>query len=123
MHFSVKASLGPADPDRSGHCGVRVSAPVGAGAPREHQERRNLARQSDDSEKSSEDGERRGIQSAPLKPIRVVRRELTRPDGTKVSVEVPVYPAFRLEERPLPKPPERARRKPRAPTKRSEPKD
>ncbi len=40
----------------------------------------------------------RGIRSAPLEPIRVVVRELTRPDGKKLKVEVPVYPPFRLEE-------------------------
>ena len=40
----------------------------------------------------------RGIPSAPLEPIRVVVRELTRPDGKKMKVEVPVYPPFRLEE-------------------------
>src|SRR5262245_16916507 len=41
----------------------------------------------------------RGIRSAPLEPIRVVVRELTRPDGKKMKVEVPVYPPFKLEER------------------------
>ena len=40
----------------------------------------------------------RRIHSAPLEPIRVVVRELTRPDGKKLKVEVPVYPPFRLEE-------------------------
>jgi len=40
----------------------------------------------------------RGIRSAPLEPIRVVVRELTRPDGKKMKVEVPVYPPFRLED-------------------------
>jgi hypothetical protein len=44
-----------------------------------------------------------GIEGAPLKPIAVVERELTRPDGTKLRVEVPVYPPFRLAERPPPK--------------------
>ena len=43
--------------------------------------------------------EDRGIRSAPLKPIRVVVRELTRPDGKKLKVEVPVYPPFQLEDR------------------------
>jgi hypothetical protein len=42
--------------------------------------------------------EDRGIRSAPLEPIRVVVRELTRPDGKKMKVEVPVYPPFRLED-------------------------
>ena len=34
-----------------------------------------------------------------LQPIRVVERELTRPDGSKLRVEVPVYAAFDLEKR------------------------
>jgi hypothetical protein len=44
------------------------------------------------------DPEDRRIRSAPLEPIRVVVRELTRPDGKKLKVEVPVYPPFKLEE-------------------------
>jgi hypothetical protein len=36
------------------------------------------------------------VRGAPLEPIRVVERELTRPDGTTVKVQVPVYPPFRL---------------------------
>jgi hypothetical protein len=36
------------------------------------------------------------VRAAPLEPIRVVERELTRPDGTKVKVQVPVYPPFQL---------------------------
>lgn len=40
------------------------------------------------------------IRGAPLEPIRYVERELTRPDGTKLRVKVPVYPPFRLEDRP-----------------------
>jgi hypothetical protein len=39
------------------------------------------------------------VQGAPLKPIRFVERELTRPDGTTLRVKVPVYPPFRLEDR------------------------
>lgn len=38
------------------------------------------------------------VESADLEPIEVVRRELTRPDGSVVVVEVPVYPPFRLSE-------------------------
>ena len=49
------------------------------------------------------------VQGAVLEPIRVVRREITLPDGSKQIVDVPVYPPFRLEERPPPKPPTRAR--------------
>ncbi len=51
------------------------------------------------------------VPGAVLEPIRVVRREITLPDGTKQVVDVPVYPPFRLEERPPPKPPTRARAK------------
>ena len=36
------------------------------------------------------------VRGAPLEPIRVVERELTRPDGTKLKVQVPVYPPFQL---------------------------
>ncbi len=50
-----------------------------------------------------------GIRSQPLEPIGVVERELTRPDGTKLRVEVPVYPPFKLEEHPATKPPARNR--------------
>ena len=46
----------------------------------------------------------------------MVQREITLPDGSKQIVDVPVYPPFRLEERPPSKPPTRARgkAKPRA---------
>jgi hypothetical protein len=44
------------------------------------------------------------VRGAPLKPIRFVERELTRPDGTTLRVKVPVYPPFRLEERSTPPP-------------------
>ena len=47
------------------------------------------------------------VSGAPLEPIREVERELTRPDGSKLTVKVPVYPPFRLrdpeEARPLPR--------------------
>jgi len=43
-----------------------------------------------------------GIESEKLKPIRVVTRELTRPDGTTVQVEVPVYPPFQLKQEKAP---------------------
>lgn len=39
------------------------------------------------------------VKGAKLEPIRVVRRELRRPDGKVVQVDVPVYPPFRLEDR------------------------
>lgn len=38
------------------------------------------------------------MHGAPLEPIRVVERELTRPDGTTLKVKVPVYPPFRLRD-------------------------
>ena len=48
------------------------------------------------------------VKAADLKPIRMVERELTRPDGSTVLVEVPVYPPFRLEAREELKSPTRA---------------
>lgn len=46
-------------------------------------------------------------------PIGTVRRTLVRPDGTKVTVDVPVYAPFRLESGEpapqAPKPPRRPR--------------
>jgi hypothetical protein len=63
---------------------------------------------SDESEKIAGPAEGEGplgslVRGARLEPIRYVERELTRPDGTKLRVKVPVYPPFRLEERPAPK--------------------
>ena len=58
-----------------------------------------MAIRPDSTAKKQIEPEDRGIRSAPLKPIRVVVRELTRPDGKKLRVEVPVYPPFQLEER------------------------
>ena len=52
------------------------------------------------------------IQGEKLEPIGSVRRELTRPDGTRVVVEVPVYPPFRLAERPSSRKPARSRSAP-----------
>ena len=52
------------------------------------------------------------VRGARLEPIRFVERELTRRDGTTLRVKVPVYPPFRLEERPSPEP----RSKPRPPS-------
>lgn len=52
----------------------------------------------------AESGGRLGsiVRGAPLKPLRFVERELTRPDGTTLRVKVPVYPPFRLEDRSTP---------------------
>jgi hypothetical protein len=45
------------------------------------------------------------VEGAKLDPIRTVKRVLTRPDGSTVTVEVPVYPPFQLAaERPSRKP-------------------
>ena len=49
------------------------------------------------------------VKGAKLEPIRVVRRELRCPDGSVVQVDVPVYPPFRLEERPEKRPSQRRR--------------
>jgi hypothetical protein len=56
------------------------------------------------------------VKGAKLEPIRVVRRELRRPDGKVVQVDVPVYPPFRLEDRSEKRPAQR--RRPRKDTKR-----
>jgi hypothetical protein len=50
------------------------------------------------------------IQSERLDPVRVIERELIRPDGTTMKVRVPVYPPFQLKQRPAAKP-EKATRK------------
>lgn len=39
------------------------------------------------------------VESEPLEPTRYVERELTRPDGSTVTVKVPVYPPFQLKDR------------------------
>jgi len=39
------------------------------------------------------------IEGERLKPIRRVMREIERPDGTTIRVEVPVYPPFKLKDR------------------------
>lgn len=38
------------------------------------------------------------IAMANVEPIRTVVRELTRPDGSTVTVEVPVYPPFEMKD-------------------------
>lgn len=58
------------------------------------------------------------VPGARLEPIRYVERELTRPDGSKLVVKVPVYPPFRLEERPSAKAPQEPRRATEAPARR-----
>jgi hypothetical protein len=39
------------------------------------------------------------VEGERLKPIRRVMREIERPDGTIIRVEVPVYPPFKLRDR------------------------
>ncbi len=39
------------------------------------------------------------VEGERLKPIRRVMREIQRPDGTILRVEVPVYPPFKLKDR------------------------
>jgi hypothetical protein len=52
----------------------------------------------DSTAKQRTESEERPGPAARPEPIRVVVRELTRPDGKKMKVEVPVYPPFQLEE-------------------------
>jgi hypothetical protein len=40
------------------------------------------------------------VQSETLRPVRMVERVLTRPDGTTCKVKVPVYPPFQLKKAP-----------------------
>ena len=49
-----------------------------------------------------------GVRSVPLEPIRTVERVLTRPDGTRMTVQVPVYPPFQLDARSEPRTPPKA---------------
>ncbi len=56
-----------------------------------------MARNTAQAEEAPKVGE---VEGAKLDPIRVVKRSLTRPDGSTVVVEVPVYPPFRLADRP-----------------------
>lgn len=51
------------------------------------------------SDREEENARSKQIQGEPLEPVRVVERELTRPDGTTMTVEVPVYPPFQLKKR------------------------
>ncbi len=76
-----------------------------------------MARNTAEAEEAPKVGE---VEGAKLDPIRVVKRSLTRPDGSTVVVEVPVYPPFRLAERPTSrKPPARMRSAPSLKRKRT----
>jgi hypothetical protein len=78
-----------------------------------------MASQSNRLAKESHDA----VRGAPLEPVRVVERELTRPDGTKIKVQVPVYPPFQLASaaaggearQPMHTPRARKRRRKRSP--------
>ena len=60
---------------------------------------------------AADEGASDRVRRPPLQPIGSVRRELVRPDGTKIVVDVPVYPPFRLESTGAAPPPPEARRK------------
>jgi hypothetical protein len=75
-----------------------------------------VAREAAEAENDSKVGE---VQGAKLDPIGVVKRVLTRPDGSTVVVEVPVYPPFRLAERPSSRKPARSRSAPSLKRKRA----
>jgi hypothetical protein len=60
------------------------------------------------------------VKGAVLEPIRVVQREISLPDGSTATVDVPVYPPFRLEDRAaVPKPLTRVRHRAKARAPRS----
>jgi hypothetical protein len=69
-----------------------------------------------DAEEARKVGE---VEGAKLDPIGVVKRSLTRPDGSTVVVEVPVYPPFQLAERPSSRKPARSRSAPSLKRKRA----
>ena len=75
-----------------------------------------MARNTAEAEEAPKVGE---VEGAKLDPIRVVKRSLIRPDGSTVVVEVPVYPPFRLAERPSSRKPARSRSAPSLKRKRS----
>jgi hypothetical protein len=76
-----------------------------------------VARNTAEAEEAPKIGE---VEGAKLDPIRVVKRKLTRPDGSTVVVEVPVYPPFQLADRPTTRqPPVRSRSAPSLKRKRT----
>ena len=76
-----------------------------------------MARNTAEAEEAPKVGE---VEGAKLDPIGMVKRKLTRPDGSTVVVEVPVYPPFRLADRPTTrKPPIRPRSAPSLKRKRT----
>lgn len=75
-----------------------------------------MARNTAEAEEAPKVGE---VEGAKLDPIRVVKRVLTRPDGSTVVVEVPVYPPFRLAEQTSGRKPARSRSAPSLKRKRT----
>ena len=75
-----------------------------------------MARNTSEAEETPKIGE---VEGAKLDPIRVVKRALTRPDGSTVVVEVPVYPPFRLAEQGSGRKPARSRSAPSLKRKRT----
>ena len=75
-----------------------------------------MARNTAEAEQAPRVGE---VEGAKLDPIRIVKRALTRPDGSTVVVEVPVYPPFRLADRPTSRKPARSRSAPSLKRKRT----
>jgi hypothetical protein len=80
-----------------------------------------MGRNAEADKEVDEERERGEVRGADLEPIGVVQRELTRPDGTTVVVEVPVYPPFRLAESPGGRKPARNRSAPSIKGKRGRP--
>ena len=77
-----------------------------------------MARNTAEAEQTPKVGE---VEGAKLDPIRVVKRSLTRPDGSTIVVEVPVYPPFRLAEQTTGRKPARSRSAPSLKRKRTRP--
>ena len=75
-----------------------------------------MARNTAEAEEVPKVGE---VEGAKLEPIRMVKRSLTRPDGSTVVVEVPVYPPFRLAEQGSSRKPARSRSAPSLKRKRA----
>jgi len=58
----------------------------------------SVARRGKSSAKKESAASTKRIESETLRPVRTVKRKLTRPDGTVCTVEVPVYPPFQLKK-------------------------
>jgi hypothetical protein len=85
---------------------------MGRNAEAEKKVARGVARKVRKDEPEDESRGRGEVHGADLEPIGVVKRELKRPDGTTIVVEVPVYPPFRLAEYPGGRKPARNRSAP-----------